>query len=125
MVKTNSNFFCNNQVEEYEGQCSFTDPSARLIYRNWHMDLFTYTEYYDTVQFIPDARPAFVKSVIYPIRRCDFMKVETRCPNRARLVLEEHYNNLMPTKLCHNKAWYAPDDLARLLKMTTTAPAKV
>ena len=39
-------------VPDYEGQCSFVDPNARLIYRNWHMDLYAYTTYTDVVKFI-------------------------------------------------------------------------
>ena len=54
------------------------------------------------------------------------MKVESRCPNKPRAVLLEHYENLMPSKLCYKKVWYAPEDLEKVLKeeqAATGAPA--
>eukprot|EP00111_Clytia_hemisphaerica_P022054 TCONS_00064820-protein len=100
-------FSCKGkEVPDYEGQCSFTDPTARLIHRQWHLDLFVYTDYHDTILFIPDGRPAFLKNDFLPLVRCDFMGIEVRCPKKPRLVLQEHYSNLMPSKVCFNKTWY-------------------
>jgi hypothetical protein len=104
-------------VEEYEGQCSFTDPTARLIYRQWHLDLFVYAEYYDTVKFIPDARPAFRRSDILPVVRCDFMKFELRCPRKPKVVLESHYSGLTPSKVCFNNTFVSPEEASKLKKL--------
>ena len=47
-------FSCKGKrVHQYEGQCSFTDPTARMIFRNWHLDLYAYTTYQDTVKYMP------------------------------------------------------------------------
>ena len=94
------------KVEDYEGQCSFTDPSARLIYRQWHMDLYAYTYYQDTVKFIPhSAAYEYRKEDILPVTRCMFMGIETRCPQKPKVIFKNLYNSFKPTKICSNKTW--------------------
>ena len=94
------------KVEDYEGQCSFTDPTARLIYRQWHMDLYAYTYYQDTVKFIPhSAAYEYRKEDILPVTRCMFMGIETRCPQKPKVIFKNLYNSFKPTKICSNKTW--------------------
>lgn len=93
------------KVEDYEGQCSFTDPSARLIYRQWHMDLFAYTYYQDTVKFIHFAAYEYRKEDILPVTRCMLMGIETRCPQKPKVIFKNLYNSFKPTKKCSNKTW--------------------
>ncbi|MEO0687822.1 MAG: LicD family protein, partial [Cyanobacteria bacterium J06649_11] len=94
------------KVEDYEGQCSFVDPTARLIYRQWHMDLYAYTTYQDTVKFMPhSAAYEYRKVDILPVTRCMFMGIETRCPQKPTVIFKNLYDSFKPSKICSNKTW--------------------
>ncbi|XP_066912182.1 uncharacterized protein [Clytia hemisphaerica] len=96
------------KVHEYEGQCSFTDPNARMIYRQWHMDLYAYTTYTDVVKFLPrDAAYEYRKEDILPITKCMFMEIETRCPQNPTAIFKRLYGSSrpLPTKKCVNKKY--------------------
>ena len=93
------------KVAEYEGQCSFTDPNARMIYRQWHMDIFAYTTYQDTVNFIPSSTYEYRKYDIFPLTRCMFMGLETKCPQKPNVIFKKLYSDLKPTKKCFNNTW--------------------
>jgi len=100
-------FSCKGKhVEEYEGQCSFIDPNARMIYRQWHLDLYAFTSYQDVVKFLPhDAAFEYKKSDIFPLTRCMFMGIETRCPQKPTAILNKLYSSLKPTRKCVNKTY--------------------
>ena len=95
------------KVDEYEGQCSFTDPNARMIFRQWHMDIYAYVTYQDTVKFIPfSAAFEYRKDEIFPLTRCMFMGIETRCPKKPKAIFKKLYNgSIKPTKKCFSKTW--------------------
>ena len=99
-------FSCKGKrVYEYEGQCSFTDPTARMIYRNWHLDLYAFTTYQDTVKFMPhDAAFEYRKEDILPVTRCMFMGIETRCPQKPTAIFKNLYGSIKPLKKCVNKS---------------------
>uniref|UniRef100_A0A7M5V8P3 LicD/FKTN/FKRP nucleotidyltransferase domain-containing protein n=1 Tax=Clytia hemisphaerica TaxID=252671 RepID=A0A7M5V8P3_9CNID len=94
-------------VPDYEGQCSFVDPNARLIYRNWHLDLYAYTTYTDVVKFIPHSADwEYRKDEIFPLTRCNFMGIETRCPQKPVAIFKNLYNApFKPSKICANKTF--------------------
>ena len=98
-------FSCKGKrVYEYEGQCSFIDPTARMIFRNWHLDLYAYTYYQDTVKFMPyDAAYEYRKEDILPVTRCMFMGIETRCPQKPKVIFKNLYSNIKPSLKCVNK----------------------
>ena len=103
-------FSCKGKrVHQYEGQCSFTDPTARMIFRNWHLDLYAYTTYQDTVKYMPhDAAFEYRKDSFFPLTRCMFMGIETRCPRKPTAVFKTHYDKdglVKPNQICINKTW--------------------
>ena len=109
-------------MKEYEGQCSFIDPSARLIYNEWYLDLFPYTEYYDTIEFLPDGTPSFNRSDILPLARCNLMEVEMLCPRDPKKILGQHYSSLHPSRMCFNKTWILRKEYDKLSKLDLKKP---
>lgn len=105
-LKKRRRFTCKGEkVEKYEGQCSFTIPYGRLIFRQWHLDLFVYTHYHKTLKFIP-YNDEFMKDDFIPSVKCKFMGIETRCPRNPKNVLDAIYSNYMkPYKICRNNTW--------------------
>ena len=80
--------------------------NARMIFRQWHMDIYAYVTYQDTVKFIPFSAPfEYRKDEIFPLTRCMFMGIETRCPKKAKAIFKNLYDSIKPTKKCFNKTW--------------------
>lgn len=111
-------FSCEGKrVYEYEGQCSFSYPNARLIFRDWHLDIYAYNstsghqQDQTPVRFMPyDVTFEFRKVDIFPVTRCMFMGMETRCPQNPLAVFKTLYEKskndyLNPERICTNKTW--------------------
>ena len=86
------------QVYKYERQCSFTDPTAEEDEeggRNWHMDLYVYTTYHNTVKFMQhDDAYEYHKRDILSVKRCMFMGIETRCPINPKIIFKNFTSTL-------------------------------
>jgi len=104
-------FSCRGkQVRVYEGECSFTDPPARLINDDKHIDIFVYQVYEEVLQFLPSRYVEYSKSHVLPLVKCSFLNETTWCPREPKQILDNIYNfNLRPQKVCKDNKWIEKD----------------
>lgn len=98
--KKRRRFNCKGKlIQKYEDECSITYPYARLIYGNYHLDLYVYTHYHKTVKFVVE-NEEYHKDDVLPTVKCNFMGIQTRCPRNPIALLEPKYGDLKP-KVCN------------------------
>ena len=100
-------FSCRGKhVRMYEGECSFTDPPARLINGDKHIDIFIYQTYEQVLQFFPSRQAEFYLKDAFPLVKCKFLQETTWCPRNPKRILDQIYSmKLAPGKICKNGKW--------------------
>ena len=89
-------------------RCSILSPPARVILGNYN--------FLDVYPYVVDKRQAeetdvrFEQQHIYPVQRCLFMGLETRCPHNATALLAAQYGSKFarkPHHVCRTGEWVA------------------
>ena len=89
-------------------RCSILSPAARVILGNYN--------FLDVYPYVVDERQAeetdarFEPQHIYPVQRCLFMGLETRCPHNASALLAAQYGSdfaRKPHHVCRGGEWVA------------------
>ncbi|XP_066920409.1 uncharacterized protein [Clytia hemisphaerica] len=94
------------RVNVYEGECSFTDPPARVINDDKHIDIFIYQTYELVLQYFPSRQAEFYLKDAFPLVKCHFLNETTWCPRNPKRILDGIYKmNLAPQKVCKKKKW--------------------
>lgn len=97
-------------VRMYEGECSFTDPPARLINGDKHIDIFIYQTYEQVLQFFPSRQAEFYLPHAFPLVKCKFLQETTWCPRNPKRILDQIYAmKLAPGKICKDGKWVDKD----------------
>ena len=97
-------------VRMYEGECSFTDPPARLINDDKHIDIFIYQTYEQVLQFFPSRQAEFYLKDAFPLVKCQFLQETTWCPRNPKRILDQIYvMKLTPGKICKDGKWVDKD----------------
>lgn len=86
-IKNRRRYLCNGTLVSQEMDvCSFTDPTGRLIFKNKHIDIFTYVvknnQIYDTKNNV-----TIHQKHVFPLKRCSLFGEKTYCPRNSRYVL--------------------------------------
>jgi len=98
------------QVESQSDSCAFIEPGARLIHlrTGWRLDIYSCNILYETLRIFNDYKEAIKKDLVFPLKHCKFMEVDSFCPNKPMKVLETYYNNLKPKEICKKGKWTKP-----------------
>ena len=106
-------YACNGKrVRMYQGECSFTDPPARLINGDKHIDIFVYQTYEQVLQFFPSRQAEYYLKDAFPLVKCSFLKETTWCPRNPKQILDQIYSmKLNPGKICKNGKWVSKDEV--------------
>lgn len=111
---------CNGKVvTEHVDVCSFLYPCARIIhgYRPF-LDVFTFKdnaeELLDEYKHVKHKR-----STILPIKSCQLMGINTKCPNNSTTYLRRYYgkNYAKPHYLCKDNKWVATGKKVRPIRI--------
>ena len=95
-------------VTRYMDECSFTDPMARLIHRDRHIDLYPFQDRdADTFKYLPAReQKIYQKKDFFPLVRCNLAGVTFKCPRDPLSLLRHLYrNNLSPQYVCRQGDW--------------------
>lgn len=94
------------RVKKYRDHCSFEEPFGRLIHRNYHIDIYDYKIENNKLKDPSEFEKEFAVSDIFPVKKCMFMKKQTYCPRKPKVVLEAYYGkDLRPLQLCQQGEW--------------------
>ena len=96
-------------------QCTFLDPCARLILKpptseqtTW-LDIFALRDN-DTYLIDDWKRKTHKRDIIFPLKPCIFMGINTMCPNNVTGYLTRYYGSEFTTSshyVCKNREWVA------------------
>ncbi|XP_066930491.1 uncharacterized protein [Clytia hemisphaerica] len=95
-------------VTRYMDECSFTDPMARLIHRDRHIDLYPFQDHdAGTFKYLPAReQKIYQKKDFFPLVKCQLADVVFTCPRNPLSLLKQLYGtNLSPQYVCHQGGW--------------------
>ena len=106
----------NRQVERvYEDGCAFRFPLAKMYAGKLHMDIFTFSLNKTTVhqdqplvefQLGENLHGTLQFGEVFPLKRCKFLGVDTRCPCNPRATFKMLYKgDMRPLKVCKQGKW--------------------
>lgn len=101
---------CNGTiVPKIADACSFIEPVARVVAsdESFYVDIFAYVAQPNGVVHIQCDEDLHMKTRdVFPLKKCRFMGLETRCPNNPELLLKNLYGeNLESVMKCNNTKW--------------------
>ena len=101
---------CNGTiVPKIADACSFVEPVARVVAsdESFYVDIFAYVVQPNGFVHIQTDEDLHLKTVdVFPLKKCRFMDLETRCPSNPALLLKLLYGNQLDSQMkCRNTKW--------------------
>ena len=109
------------EVTKDVDQCTFLDPCARIVLRPPTSERTTWIDVFalrDNDSYLLDdwKRKTHKRAIIFPLKPCVFIGIQTVCPNNITGYLTRYYGNDFATKshyVCKNGEWMANTDDAK------------